>query len=585
MAFLLITIMGNALEFILKLTDMLTPGMRTAASATDSAAGRIVADLDKVKATTASISSTNFGTKMASELNAPINKVRELGSELDKVKSKASGSGGGGLLSGLSGGMGMGGLLLGGGIAAGAAALVSGIKASISASNEAEMSKVSYSTLLGSKQKGAAMFADLNKFGNDTVFDNQDVYKNANTLLAFGMAGQKILPTMKMLGDVSMGNADHMNSLTLAFAQTQSAGRLMGQDLLQYVNAGFNPLNEISKMTGISMGELKDKMEKGAISADMVTAAFQHATSAGGMFYNSLANAADTTTGKMGILQGNISTTMIAIGDAFKPIVNATLDFVNNMFAGIDFVTKIKDGIASLLNPTSTWGYYIDQVKKYVGIVWDGISHVVGAIWHVVSGVIEWGAKSQMVRDLFAGIADVAGVLWTVIKAVADVVVWIYDHVLKPVLDAIEWVYDKVKSLLGFASSKPIEIVGSIQPMNSALQQTLVPGGLSFGQKSAAPLLPGMAGANNAAKTVTPVTANAGGAFAGLYNKGSKEGKEKADSINSGGQRSIVINIGKQIEKLEVHVMDAKEGINEIESMVREAMRRIAYSMNGVAAN
>lgn len=73
-------------------------------------------------------------------------------------------------------------------------------------------------------------------------------------------------------------------------------------------------------------------------------------------------------------------------------------------------------------------------------------------------------------------------------------------------------------------------------------------------------------------------------AFAGLGTDGGS-GKSKADSINSGGQRSIVINIGKQIEKLEVHVMDAKEGVNEIEGMVREAMRRVLYSVNGVATN
>ncbi len=36
------------------------------------------------------------------------------------------------------------------------------------------------------------------------------------------------------------------------------------------INAGFNPFEEISHKTGKSIGELKDKMSKGAISAEMV---------------------------------------------------------------------------------------------------------------------------------------------------------------------------------------------------------------------------------------------------------------------------------------------------------------------------
>ena len=68
-----------------------------------------------------------------------------------------------------------------------------------------------------------------------------------------------------MLGDVSQGNKERFDSLTLAFAQVGSAGKLSGQDLLQFVNAGFNPLNEISKMTGESMAELKERMSAGGV--------------------------------------------------------------------------------------------------------------------------------------------------------------------------------------------------------------------------------------------------------------------------------------------------------------------------------
>ena len=81
-------------------------------------------------------------------------------------------------------------------------------------------------------------------------------------MLGFGIAQEKVMPTLSAIGDLAMGNKDKMSSLTLAYSQMSSTGKLMGQDLLQMINAGFNPLNEISKNTGKSIGVLKKEMEK-----------------------------------------------------------------------------------------------------------------------------------------------------------------------------------------------------------------------------------------------------------------------------------------------------------------------------------
>ena len=116
--------------------------------------------------------------------------------------------------------------------------------------------------------------------------------------LAFGTSAEDLLPTLQMLGDVSQGNKERFDSLTLAFAQVGSAGKLSGQDLLQFVNAGFNPLNEISKMTGESMAELKERMSAGGVSAEEVAEAFKHATSEGGQFTRQWRHRAKPLTGR-----------------------------------------------------------------------------------------------------------------------------------------------------------------------------------------------------------------------------------------------------------------------------------------------
>ena len=117
--------------------------------------------------------------------------------------------------------------------------------------------------------------------------------------MSFGMSAEEAQKRMKQLGDISQGDAEKFKSLTLAFAQMSSTGKLTGQDLMQMINAGFNPLEEISRKTGKSIGELKDEMSKGAISADMVAEAFASATSEGGRFYGSMEAQSKTFSGQM----------------------------------------------------------------------------------------------------------------------------------------------------------------------------------------------------------------------------------------------------------------------------------------------
>jgi tape measure domain-containing protein len=147
--------------------------------------------------------------------------------------------------------------------------------------------------------------------------------------MSFGVSVDETLPILKTLGDVSMGNAERFGSLALAFAQTQAAGRLMGQEVLQFVNAGFNPLQEISRKTGRSMIELKKAMEDGAISSAMVTDAFKSATSAGGLFFGALEKGASTTEGKIAKFNDTILGLKVSFGTGFNEGLKSALDSMN----------------------------------------------------------------------------------------------------------------------------------------------------------------------------------------------------------------------------------------------------------------
>lgn len=185
----------------------------------------------------------------------------------------------------------------------------------------AELQLMNLKTLFGGNAEAAeAMYERISEYGKVTPYDKAGLIEAQRTMMSFGIEGEKAFETLKQIGDIAMGDKQKMQSLSLAFAQMSSTGKLTGQDLMQMVNAGFNPLQEISKQTGKSVAELKKEMERGAISVGMVEAAFQSATSEGGLFYNAIAEASETTAGKMASIQDTIEEVKVAI-------FNATGDF------------------------------------------------------------------------------------------------------------------------------------------------------------------------------------------------------------------------------------------------------------------
>jgi tape measure domain-containing protein len=218
------------------------------------------------------------------------------------------------------------------GLAFGAAGVIKGV---VSLGAEFEQTQISFETMLGSADKANSLIKDIQATAAKTPFDSVTLSDQAKLLLNFGSSADKIIPTLTMLGDVAGGNKQRFEALSLAFAQSQAQGRLMGQDLMQMVNAGFNPLQVIAEKTGKSMGTLKDEMSKGLIPFAMVEQAFKDASSEGGRFFNLMEKQSHTLAGRWSTLVDNVQLLGIKIGMGLNPtlgkFVDATSKLLNNL--------------------------------------------------------------------------------------------------------------------------------------------------------------------------------------------------------------------------------------------------------------
>ncbi len=279
-------------------------------------------------------------------------------------------------LSGTGGraGGGMSGLLKGGLIAGGIAAAGYAAKQVVTDSIEAAMNYgtrlKSFEVLVGNATRGRALANELRDMKMNTLVGG-GVYQNAQTMLGFGVNERSVTRKLREVGDVGMGDTDRMQSLALVRSQTTAAGKLMGQDLLQYINAGFNPLSvmaehwkEFGFKTKQTVGTLKDLMEEGKISSEMVDKAFTVATSKGGRFYQMMDQIGETAGGKLLKLKGAWAATQIDIGNSLMPIAEAGMKAATSLLHFLHVGQSVPDSLRNEQAAANTLVGAITQLNE-----------------------------------------------------------------------------------------------------------------------------------------------------------------------------------------------------------------------------
>lgn len=203
-----------------------------------------------------------------------------------------------------------------------------------------EQLQTSFEVMTGSATKATDIVEKLKEIGAKTPFEFTGLAETTQLLMNYGFEAEDAIDKMQMLGDISQGSADKMNRIATAYGQMSSAGKVSLEDIKQMIEAGFNPLQEISQTTGESMASLYDRISKGTISIDEITASMERSTSAGGKYFQSMEKQSQTFNGQLSTLQDNFSN---LLGSIMKPISellsNTILPAVN------EFIGKLQEKI------------------------------------------------------------------------------------------------------------------------------------------------------------------------------------------------------------------------------------------------
>ena len=199
-------------------------------------------------------------------------------------------------------------------------------------------------TMVG-KDVAGQLIPQIKELAKISPLTMSDMVGAEKMMLGFNIQAEDTIKYLKAISDISMGESSKFNSLTLAFSQMSAAGKLMGQDLNQMINAGFNPLQIISEKTGKSIATLKDEMSKGAVSAEMVQQAFIDATSAGGKFYNMSENASKTINGQLSMMQDALDSVFNELGTKSESVIMDGIQMTTSLIQNYETVGKILAGL------------------------------------------------------------------------------------------------------------------------------------------------------------------------------------------------------------------------------------------------
>ena len=350
--------------------------------------------------------------------------------------------------------------------------------AGISFNASIEQYQTSFEVMTGSAEKATQITQQLKQIAANTPFELPQLADTTQLLMNYGFTADDAMEKMQMLGDISQGSADKMTRIATAYGQMSSAGKVSLEDVKQMIEAGFNPLQEISKSTGESMASLYDRISDSSLSVDEIAASMERSTSAGGKYFQSMDKQSQTLNGKISTLKDTFNEfagkAMQGLSDVLSntviPALTGVLSHSDEIMAVLNTLLPVIVAVGSAF---ASWKIvnFIQDIPKMIGSVKTAILGVnaalaanpVGAVVAAISALVAvflylWNTSEefrQFWTDMWNGIVEwFSGIIESIVNFFTVTIPEAWESFktnLQELCDSIvQWFQDAWNSVIAF---------------------------------------------------------------------------------------------------------------------------------------
>lgn len=290
----------------------------------------------------------------------------------------------------------------------GAIGLGSGINGLVALARQAEDTQAAFEVFLSSATKAKSFIQDIRKFAIETPLQEQEIKASSRLLLGLGAEAKSIIPTMRMLGDVSSGIQRPLNDIAYIYGTLIKQGRVYTIDIRQFALRGIPIVEALAKVFKTTEQNVHQMVTKGKVNFQHIEAAFKIMTSAGGKYSGIMEKMSRTLTGRWSTFKDAVQVgVLIPLGEAIVEIFK--------LKEGLEIAIKYAENFSKTFEPR------LQATKKWIDKNWDSIvkfGKALLAIGAFVVGFLAIAKVAALVSAILVG--------WPIALVVGGVMALVY---------------------------------------------------------------------------------------------------------------------------------------------------------------
>lgn len=134
-----------------------------------------------------------------------------------------------------------------------------------------QQSRAALKSITGSAEEANKQMDALDEFARNSPFSKATFITAQQQMLGFGIESKKVIPYLDSIqnGVAAIGGSNQqVGELAYIMAQISAAGKITGQDLMQFGQRGINAAKLIGDQMGMTEQEIRESITKGTLDAD-----------------------------------------------------------------------------------------------------------------------------------------------------------------------------------------------------------------------------------------------------------------------------------------------------------------------------